>query len=91
MLFLPFIENAFKHSKNKTLDNSIEIEFVLSQSLIKMICRNYYEASQLEVIKSEGLGIETIKQRLNLLYPEKHRLNIEKTEHWFNVTLIIDL
>ena len=91
MIFLPFIENAFKHSKNKTLENSIEIEFILSDSSVKMVCRNYYEASQVEVIKSEGLGIETIKQRLNLLYPEKHKLNIEKTQHCFDVTLIINL
>jgi LytS/YehU family sensor histidine kinase len=91
MIFLPFIENAFKHSKNKTIDNTIDIEFIFSQSSIKMACRNYYEDSQFELIKSEGLGVETIKQRLNLLYPEKHILNIEKTEHWFNVTLIINL
>jgi two-component system, LytTR family, sensor kinase len=91
MIFLPFIENAFKHSKNKTIDNAIDIEFELHENKVKMVCKNYYEANQLEVIKNEGLGIETIKQRLNLLYPENHELIINKTEHWFNVAISIKL
>lgn len=91
MIFLPFIENAFKHSKNKTIDNGISIEFQLKENNVKMVCKNYYEANQHNVIKNEGLGIETIKQRLNLLYPETHELIIDKTEHWFSVTLRIKL
>jgi sensor histidine kinase YesM len=90
MIFLPFIENAFKHSKNKTIDNAIDISFEVSNGSVKMVCKNYYEAGQLEVVKNEGLGIETIEQRLNLLYPEKHKLAIDKTENWFNVTLSIE-
>jgi len=91
MIFLPFIENAFKHSKNKTIDNAIDIEFVINEDKIKMVCENYYEGNQLEIIKTEGLGIETIQQRLNLVYPNNHELIIDKTEHWFIVTLSIIL
>jgi two-component system, LytTR family, sensor kinase len=91
MIFIPFIENAFKHCKNKTIENAIDIEFELEKEKVKMICKNYYEENQLEIIKSEGLGIETIKQRLNLLYPKNHELMIDKTGNWFNVSLSIDL
>lgn len=91
MIFLPFIENAFKHSKNKTIDRAIDIDFEVSNSSVKMVCKNYYEGNQHGVIKNEGLGIETLKQRLNLLYPEAHELIIDKTEHYFNLTLIIKL
>lgn len=91
MIFIPFVENAFKHCKNKTIDNAIDIEFDIQDKKIKMVCKNYYEANQLEVIKNEGLGNETIRQRLNLLYPKNHELIIDKTEHWFNVTLSIYL
>jgi LytS/YehU family sensor histidine kinase len=90
MIFIPFIENAFKHCKNKTIDNAIDIEFDIQDKRIKMVCKNYYEANQLEVIKNEGLGNETIKQRLNLIYPKNHELIIDKTEHWFKVTLIVN-
>ena len=91
MIFIPFVENAFKHCKNKSIENAINIEFEISKESIKMICKNYYEAKQLEIIKNEGLGIETIKQRLNLLYPKNHQLVIDKTENWFNVSLSIQL
>ena len=90
MIFIPFIENAFKHSKNKTIENAIDIEFVINDNNVKMICKNYYELAQLEIIKNEGLGNETMKQRLKLLYPKNHKLVIERTDHWFNVTLSID-
>jgi len=90
MIFIPFVENAFKHSKNKTIDNAIDILFEISDKNVIMVCKNYFEANQIEVIKNEGLGNETIKQRLNLLYPKKHKLVIDKTDHWFNVTLSIN-
>jgi len=90
MIFIPFVENAFKHCKNKTIENAIDIEFEIKQESIKMICKNYYEESRVEVIKSEGLGVETIKQRLNLLYPNHHELIMNKTDNWFNVSLSIN-
>ena len=90
MIFIPFIENAFKHSKNKTIDNAIDIQFEISDKNVIMVCKNYFESNQIEVIKSEGLGNETIKQRLNLLYPKRHKLVIDKTDHYFNVTLSIN-
>ena len=91
MIFIPFVENAFKHCKNKTIENAINIEFEIDKDSIKMNCNNYYEESKVEVIKSEGLGIETIKQRLNLLYPKNHELIIDKAGNWFSVGLSINL
>jgi len=91
MIFLPFIENAFKFSKNKAKEHAIEIVFEISDLYVNMYCKNYYEINNLEIVKSEGLGIGTIKQRLNMLYPEKHKFVIDQTENWFNVYLHIDL
>lgn len=91
MIFLPFVENAFKHSKNKTIDNAIDISFDIQGNNVTMGCKNYFEPSKVEVLKNEGLGIDTIRQRLTLLYPGKHWLNIEQKDNWFNVTLSIHL
>jgi hypothetical protein len=91
MIFLPFIENAFKYSKNKAIENAISINFWVSDDSVRMICKNHYESTNFEVLKSEGLGIDTIKQRLNLLYPDQYKLTIEKAEPWFNVILDIKL
>jgi two-component system, LytTR family, sensor kinase len=91
MLFLPFIENAFKHCKNKTIENAIQIYFEIAKNKVHMKCLNYFEPNQIEILKSEGLGIETIKQRLNLLYADKHDLIISDKDNWFTVILNISL
>jgi two-component system, LytTR family, sensor kinase len=91
MIFLPFIENAFKFSKNKFKEHAIAIRFEVAKDTIHMQCKNYYEPHYLNVIKNEGLGIETIRQRLQLLYPGKHELVILDTENWFAVSLKITL
>ena len=38
-----------------------------------------------------GVGLENVRERLNLLYPERHKLKIEKKENVFNVELEIQL
>ena len=91
MIFIPFVENAFKHCKNKSIENAISIDFDIHPQVIRMTCKNYYDSNHLEILKNGGLGIETMKQRLNLLYPKNHKLVIEKTEQWFSVTLTIKL
>jgi two-component system, LytTR family, sensor kinase len=90
MIFIPFIENAFKHSNNKAIENAIDIEFEIRGNKIQMVCRNYFELNHLEVIQSEGIGNETVKRRLNLLYPDNHELVIEKAENWFTVRMTIN-
>jgi|WetSurMetagenome_2_1015567.scaffolds.fasta_scaffold12332_4 two-component system, LytTR family, sensor kinase len=90
MIFIPFIENAFKHSKNKTIENAIDIEFDIQGNNIKMVCRNYFEANHLEVLPREGIGNETVKRRLSLLYPDNHELDIKKTQNWFTVRITLN-
>lgn len=91
MIFLPFIENAFKFSKNKSIEHAIVIRFEVAKDSVQMQCKNYYESHYLNVIKNEGLGIETIRQRLSLLYPRRHQLDITDAENIFSVTLKIKL
>lgn len=91
MIFLPFIENAFKFSKNKVKEHAIDIRFEITGDEVQMTCRNYYEVQYLNVIQNEGLGIETIRQRLQLIYPKSHSLDIQEEENWFTVQLKITL
>lgn len=89
MLFLPFIENAFKHSVDSDCENGISIEFVIDRNNITFKCRNLYDKTDTNRDTTHGIGLETVKQRLGLIYPDKHTLEINKNDSSFNVELKI--
>ncbi len=93
LLFIPFIENAFKHGINKQPENSfIKILFDLEKSgIIKFIIENTKNnREQITDKKYSGIGIENVKKRLSLLYPEKYSLKITDNQNIFRVELIIE-
>lgn len=88
MLILPLIENAFKHGTDSTIGNSC-IRAILScddKSLI-FICENSFKESARKDVG--GIGIENIRKRLQLIYPSKHRFEIDKNKDIFTVNLEI--
>lgn len=89
MLFIPFIENAFKHGEYKKGLDAIKISFDLSPEKIVFICENRF----LPVVDNPpdpgGLGMNLIKRRLELLYPEKHRLLINTENGFFKINLTV--
>jgi LytS/YehU family sensor histidine kinase len=89
MLFIPFIENAFKHADNKKLVHAIQIEFDFTQNDIRFECSNDYYINKPKENDSFGLGNDLIEKRLALLYPQSHQLNITKDQHRYTVNLII--
>ena len=88
-IFIPFIENAFKHSTNKKIEDAINITIEISGNDISFTCRNYFDNSKSFTQEKSGLGIDLIKQRLKLLYNHKHQIDIVKTENQFEVKLKI--
>lgn len=91
MLFIPFFENAFKHgnledTRNGWLKSEMKVEngslfFSIRNTVLK------------ENTKSEkgGVGLENVRARLNLLYPNKHNLKIGKKGGIFGVEVEIQL
>lgn len=90
MLFLPFIENAFKHAENKKIENAIRIRFDISQQRILFACENHYNPLQGSNLDHGGLGNGLIVRRLELLYPQRHRLQIGNAGNLYTVELSID-
>jgi two-component system, LytTR family, sensor kinase len=89
MLFIPFIENAFKHVENKKTEDAIRINFNVENGKINFECKNYFDAKA-DIKKEEGgLGNNLIKRRLDLLYANKYELNVKRTESIYKVQLII--
>jgi LytS/YehU family sensor histidine kinase len=90
-IFIPFIENAFKHSTNKKIENAIDIKIEITDFELSFTCINFYDNSNTFVQEKSGLGIDLIKQRLQLLYKDKHDLDIIKTDNKFEIKLRIRL
>ncbi len=91
MLFIPFIENAFKHAENKKAGNTIHIRFLIEKGVLTFRCENKY--ALLPAVKSDhsGLGNELIKKRLQLLYPGKHILEITDKNGTYSIKLALTL
>jgi LytS/YehU family sensor histidine kinase len=86
MLLLPFVENAFKHGKQ--IDGVVKISITLKVDKNELNFRVENSAIKKEHSKS-GIGLENIKKRLEMLYPEKHILEISQNGELFKVNLKI--
>ena len=89
MIFIPFIENAFKHTNNKKLENAILIDICVKAQKIVFKCENKFDAKPTVRQPNSGLGNELIEKRLNLIYPGKHLLEVHKTDDLYSVNLTI--
>ena len=89
MLFIPFIENAFKHAENKKLDNAVNIKLTLSKEMIIFECENKFSERITNDNEQSGLGNELIAKRLQLLYPNKHTLDVSNKNKTYHVKLVI--
>jgi len=89
MLFIPFIENAFKYAEPRKHENAIKIRVVIVKGRIGFDCENMFsEAPELRP-EPGGLGNELIRRRLALLYPGTHSLEITDQNNIYKVTLIL--
>lgn len=91
MLFIAFIENAFKHSENKKIENAIQVNIEIEKGRIRFKCENSYNSKSLKNLESGGLGSELIKKRLTLLYPNKHTLSIKNNNELYQVELSLQI
>ncbi|WP_214071201.1 histidine kinase [Mucilaginibacter sp. dw_454] len=75
MLFLPFVENAFKHGVSGIDEGSILIRITQQQGLIELLVKNtIYQNKRASEDESNGIGIANTTRRLDLLYPGRYEL-----------------
>ncbi|MCA0932749.1 sensor histidine kinase [Lutimonas saemankumensis] len=88
MLLIPFVENAFKHGDliEGFLHIFIEIRLI-DESLNFSIKNSVKKATKKQ--KESGIGLENIKKRLGLIYPDNHFLKIRSEGEWYEVELKI--
>jgi len=85
MLFLPFIENAFKHG---LVDNEhpLKLKFSTIDREVIFECINNTGSGNSDKSDS-GFGLSNIIKRLDLMYPSKYSLNIDNKEDAYSVSL----
>lgn len=91
MLFVPYIENAFKHSGiEKGDDNFVHISMTQNKTDLEFLVENSLSDKPVSVNSQGGIGLQNVEKRLKLLYPDKHKLHISKTTV-FKVSLKLSL
>lgn len=88
LMFISFVENAFKHGVSYREPSFIDIELIVGHEKINFVCKNSL-VSKTENDAGSGIGLENIRKRLNLLFPGKHRLYINQSDKAFEVELEI--
>ncbi|EDM37951.1 putative two component system, sensor protein [Pedobacter sp. BAL39] len=79
MLLLPFIENAFKHGISALQPSYIFIGISMTETGLKFEVRNsLFEELGKQLDDDQGIGIANTRRRLDLLYPGKYNLQIER-------------
>ncbi len=93
MLFIPFVENAFKHGINPNKESLLHVDIKAQKGEVQFVIENSvdnnFEAFYKE--KGFGIGIDNVTKRLEYIYPGKHNISIAKTEAKFMVIIKIKL
>ncbi|WP_372776511.1 sensor histidine kinase [Mangrovibacterium sp.] len=91
LLFIAFIENAFKHGISYRDLSFIHIKMEVNEKNIVFETRNSIGKNTAEgESKYSGIGLENVKKRLSLIYPDSHEMTISRTNDTFKVRLEID-
>ena len=91
MIMISFVENAFKHSVDSSIENGIIIKIRIENKSLIFVCENRFDKSERDIDKDHGIGLDTVKKRLDLIYKNRYKLLINSDESTFKVNLEIEL
>nr|WP_245545651.1 sensor histidine kinase [Gillisia limnaea] len=96
MLFIVFVENAFKYLGVSVEEKSrvvVSIKEVNDRLIFKCENTKYKMGAAIENLEKgkNGIGLMNAKKRLTLMYPERHSLLITENDKTYNIELAIDL
>jgi LytS/YehU family sensor histidine kinase len=90
-LYVPLIENAFKFASYRNKKPYIDVQLSTNNGIVNFeisnFCDSNYKASSPGL---SGSGIINLRKRLDLTYPEKHQLIIERGDSLYRVKLTIN-
>ncbi len=92
LLFIPFLENSFKHGVNSNIDSGwINISLKESNGSLTFLVENNKSKKITQSLNGSGIGLKNVKRRLELLYPDHHQLVITEGDDTYKTDLKIQL
>ncbi len=92
MLLIPFVENAFKHvSRLPSEVGYVDIALDQTGNTLRLTVENSRTGEAPRKKNASGLGLENARKRLEILYPGRYELLVEKTDTIYKTTLTITL
>lgn len=91
LLLVPFVENAFKHGVGSKGDGYVHLNFFMNGDELHFRIENPILEKEEPWKKHPGIGLDNVKKRLRMIYPDRHRLDISDSEGKFEVRLTVRL
>ena len=90
LLFVPFLENAFKHGISLATPSFVRIHLNVDEDKLEFsVSNSKHSRSENKEEEGLGIGLQNVNRRLELLYPGKHELAISDGEKVFEVRLVL--
>lgn len=90
LIFINFLENAIKHGSLEKPSDHVTLLLYADEHRIDFRCTNTYSLD-LVPDKTHGVGIQNVKSRLQVLYPNRHQLDIQAISGLYDVQLTLNL
>ncbi|MCP4439939.1 MAG: sensor histidine kinase [Aureispira sp.] len=93
LLFIPFLENSFKHGLSHHIDGTgfVEILLQVDENVLDFTIQNSKTDLKAERYFQGGIGLKNVNRRLELLYPNRYELEATDTDEAYIVNLTLEL
>lgn len=92
LLFIPLIENGIKHGLDSRIENAwLSIKLLISEQVLTFQCSNNTKKPLTVNHNHNGIGLNNVKRRLELLYKNKHQINITDKDDLFRIEIKLEL
>lgn len=91
VILLPLVENAFKHGIDPEEKSLINIQLHIDQNTLFCTIKNSIFNDNKKGNTERGIGLDNVRERLDLVYPNQHQFTIQSDASFFLSKLQLDL
>jgi two-component system LytT family sensor kinase len=89
LILISFVENAFKHGVANDPADPIRINIIANQKILHFSVSNKKNSANKD--QTGGVGLNNVERRLQLLYPDRYKLNIVNSATHYTCELMLDI